>query len=527
MDNLELRNEIEMRMNPNDFSVSSSDLIDIMNMFDVDEQKIVDIYSEIFEEKKAELKETTEEVIDQFRAKGHYYPSYKEFKALFDTYEDGRIVNDNILRDMYKQTITDKNQLSLFEIVKDELKKVMNESGEYFNSESDEDFDTAASKIMKNWGGEIKKSRSAKLNPEDMFDMIDAGAAARADIEGEFGEDEFMPMTDDEYKNIMKGIYEDVDDKGLFQVEDSEGNIIKKHALVAPVEGVDKKGRVMGFGDDGQGRMQLIVTWEWPTDMKFTNPEEMGEERVYPESIVLAASKNIKENDSTEVENNKLRGVKVTYADGTVIPTSMAAHLTDDEIHNYFKPGKIFNIGSVEDNMQAVDKIEIIREDIVDDELPGSDHPDGYSFDRTSLYKWFQDALWQLRFYDEAVSAKIMEKAFNRDYDYKLKMSEMKNEDMNEEINEETSEIDERGTGDGDGLEMKELEEMRGLGSGVKNSGDRNVKLRDDHHHAPLTNLDESVDGNIKKLFEGTVTKKKLVEFINEQAKEVASKLKK
>ena len=39
----------------------------------------------------------------------------------------------------------------------------------------------------------------------------------------------------------------------------------------------------------------------------------------------------------------------------------MAAHLTDEEIHNYFKPGKVFNIGSAEDNVQAVISCEIIK----------------------------------------------------------------------------------------------------------------------------------------------------------------------
>ena len=49
-----------------------------------------------------------------------------------------------------------------------------------------------------------------------------------------------------------------------------------------------------------------------------------------------------------------MRSAKITYSDGTVINTSLAAHLTDKEIHDYFKVGKAFNIGSVTDNMQAV-----------------------------------------------------------------------------------------------------------------------------------------------------------------------------
>ena len=58
---------------------------------------------------------------------------------------------------------------------------------------------------------------------------------------------------------------------------------------------------------------------------------------------------------------NNLRSIKVTYSDATEITTSMAAHLTDNEMLNYFKPGKWFNIGNVTDNMQQVVKAEILK----------------------------------------------------------------------------------------------------------------------------------------------------------------------
>lgn len=50
-----------------------------------------------------------------------------------------------------------------------------------------------------------------------------------------------------------------------------------------------------------------------------------------------------------------LRSAKITYSDGTVINTSLAGHLTDKEIHDYFKVGKSVNIGNGPlDNMQTV-----------------------------------------------------------------------------------------------------------------------------------------------------------------------------
>jgi len=59
---------------------------------------------------------------------------------------------------------------------------------------------------------------------------------------------------------------------------------------------------------------------------------------------------------------SNLRGVKVTYSNGEVISTSMAANLTDKEITDYFKIGRKFNIGNVKDNIQTVKKVEILRE---------------------------------------------------------------------------------------------------------------------------------------------------------------------
>jgi len=56
-----------------------------------------------------------------------------------------------------------------------------------------------------------------------------------------------------------------------------------------------------------------------------------------------------------------LRAIKVTYSNGDVVRTSMAAHLTDEEMLSYFKVGKWFNVGSVSDNMQQVTKAEILK----------------------------------------------------------------------------------------------------------------------------------------------------------------------
>jgi len=55
-----------------------------------------------------------------------------------------------------------------------------------------------------------------------------------------------------------------------------------------------------------------------------------------------------------------MRSAKITYSNGAVINTSLAAHLTNKEISEYFKIGKSFNIGNgPDDNMQTVVSCEI------------------------------------------------------------------------------------------------------------------------------------------------------------------------
>jgi len=68
-----------------------------------------------------------------------------------------------------------------------------------------------------------------------------------------------------------------------------------------------------------------------------------------------------------ENEHAPLRSVKITFEDGDTVSTNMAAHLSDEEIHDYYKVGKKFNLGfryikgeEVEDNLQAVTSVEIL-----------------------------------------------------------------------------------------------------------------------------------------------------------------------
>ena len=59
-----------------------------------------------------------------------------------------------------------------------------------------------------------------------------------------------------------------------------------------------------------------------------------------------------------------LRSVEVTFSDGDTITTSMAQHLTDEEIYDYYEIGKEFNLGTIEDNVQSVVDVKILESNI-------------------------------------------------------------------------------------------------------------------------------------------------------------------
>lgn len=59
---------------------------------------------------------------------------------------------------------------------------------------------------------------------------------------------------------------------------------------------------------------------------------------------------------------NEMRCVKVSFSDDSELVTSMAAHLTDEEIKAYYQPDSVFNVGSGEnDKLVKVVRIEIIK----------------------------------------------------------------------------------------------------------------------------------------------------------------------
>lgn len=57
-----------------------------------------------------------------------------------------------------------------------------------------------------------------------------------------------------------------------------------------------------------------------------------------------------------------MRSVKVTYSDGSELRTSMSKNLSNKEIRDYFKVGRVFNIGSgIKDKLVKVKKVTILK----------------------------------------------------------------------------------------------------------------------------------------------------------------------
>jgi hypothetical protein len=73
-------------------------------------------------------------------------------------------------------------------------------------------------------------------------------------------------------------------------------------------------------------------------------------------------------NKSMDENNKKLRSVKVNFENGDYINTSMASHLTDEDIYKYYKVGRTFNVGSGDkDVLTKVKSVEILDKEGIDE----------------------------------------------------------------------------------------------------------------------------------------------------------------
>lgn len=65
---------------------------------------------------------------------------------------------------------------------------------------------------------------------------------------------------------------------------------------------------------------------------------------------------------SVRMNRNSLRSVRIHYSDGSKTETNMSKDLKDSEIRQYYKRGRIFNVGSGQnDRLVRVKNVEILE----------------------------------------------------------------------------------------------------------------------------------------------------------------------
>lgn len=92
------------------------------------------------------------------------------------------------------------------------------------------------------------------------------------------------------------------------------------------------------------------------------------------ENLNFETEETVEESHTTEAPT-KLRSIWVKYSDGTEYTTNMAAHLTDQEMLDYFAINKVFNLGKGEDDhmVKVVDR-KIVESVITENKWDGKLH---------------------------------------------------------------------------------------------------------------------------------------------------------
>lgn len=105
-------------------------------------------------------------------------------------------------------------------------------------------------------------------------------------------------------------------------------------------------------------------------------------------------------------ENKPLRSVRVEFENGDSYNTSMASHLTDEEIHDYFKVGAILNIGlGPNDNMQTISNCVILDSQSEPSQEPVMSESNTNSHDFIMEYRdELKDALLQAKAVSDCLS---------------------------------------------------------------------------------------------------------------------------
>ncbi len=190
-------------------------------------------------------------------------------------------------------------------------------------------------------------------------------------------------------ENLLPKIQAEKAEKGSYTVKDLEQEILTNGGDLAMSDNV--MAALVNLGFDFDSELETEETEIEQTETTNENPEDVYYNRImakYSLSEVLEDqlnrvlddlnSKRITLDEAShaiaaivgdkginvydvlmDIVQEGLRNVTVEYDNGETINTDMAAHLTDDEIKDYYAVGKEFNLGSDTDRMAKVKAVTI------------------------------------------------------------------------------------------------------------------------------------------------------------------------
>lgn len=159
---IEIENEIDMRMRPDEYNIPYSEINEIAEMYGVDFETVLNIMQSYVlkrgESRKNELVDAVKEILQHFQIQ-EITPTFNTFLSFYkkNNYQDdlGWVGVDELKNEFLKQT-TDPNQLSLFEMkIKDVLLKEYDDDFDEGPQPGDPDYHYDSGYKKANNGGDI------------------------------------------------------------------------------------------------------------------------------------------------------------------------------------------------------------------------------------------------------------------------------------------------------------------------------------------------------------------------------------
>ena len=203
---------------------------------------------------------------------------------------------------------------------------------------------------------ELEKEAEINADPKVVVDKIETGDLLPGTAEREEG---IKKLVNDKSK---KEVVEDLKDKGHITEKEIENvkKDVKKEASVEEYRGY----KINIWQDPGLGRWNYEVR-DKESDIQIADNHNL-ENLNLAQTLSKRDVDNMREHfDPEKKAASNLISVTVTYDNGDIITTDVNGNQTDEQIRQYFKVGKEFNLGNgEEDKLAKVVKVDIDRGNI-------------------------------------------------------------------------------------------------------------------------------------------------------------------